>query len=206
MTDEVLGLYQGRPWQEVFGDGFTPDCDAKPYQEPGRRSYADPAISGGGQIYTQVSHIGALLTFLTGREPVEVFARFDNTGANVDVYNVVNVKLEGGAIAGICSTGATRKTKRLLPITIYGTEGVIHLDLFDGTMLFQRMDGASREYPKLTAEELYPCDAPVKNLINVVLGRGKNNSPGELGVAAMKVVDGACQSVRTNSNVKVPWW
>ena len=45
-----------------------------------------------------------------------------------------------------------------------------------------------------------------KNLIDVVLGRDTNRSPGELGLAAMKIVDGACQSVRSNTNVKVPWW
>src|SRR6478672_1729149 len=120
MVDECLGLYQGLPWTEIFGDGFTPDCEPRPYLEPGRRSYADAAIAGGGQIYTQVSHVAALVTYLTGRQAVEVFARFDNTGANVDVYNVINVKLEGGAIVGISSTGASRKTKRMLPVAIYG--------------------------------------------------------------------------------------
>ncbi|MEX0643135.1 MAG: Gfo/Idh/MocA family oxidoreductase [Pirellulales bacterium] len=206
MVDECLGLYQGLPWSEIFGDGFTPDCEPRPYVEPGRRSYADPAIAGGGQIYSQVSHAAALVTFLTGRQAVEVFARFDNTGANVDVYNVVNVKLEGGAIVGICSTGASRKTKRTLPVTVYGTEGVIHLDLFDGTMLYQKMDGTSREYPQITNGELYPKDKPVENLIDLVLNRGTNRSPGILGLAAMKIVDGACRSVRQNSNVQVPWW
>jgi len=206
MVDECLGLYQGLPWTEIFGDGFTPDCEPQPYLEPGRQSYADPTISGGGQIYAQVSHVAALITYLTGRQAVEVFARFDNTGAKVDVYNVVNVKLEGGTLVGITSTGATRKTKRLLPVSIYGTKGVIHLDLYDGTMLFQKMEGESHEYPKLAGEELYPSGKPVENLIDVVLGRGTNRSPGTLGLAAMKIVDGSCRSVRENANVQVPWW
>jgi predicted dehydrogenase len=143
---------------------------------------------------------------LTGRQAVEVFARFDNTGANVDVYNVVNVKLEGGAIVGITSTGATRKTKRMLPITVYGTDGVIHLDLFEGTLLFQKMNGESREFPKLANGELYPSGKPVENLIDLVLMGGTNRSPGTLGLAAMKIVEGACRSVQKNANVQVPWW
>jgi predicted dehydrogenase len=206
MTDECLGLYQGLPWTEIFGDGFTPECEPKPYVEPGRRSYSDAAIAGGGQIYTQVSHVGAYVSYLTGRQAAEVFARFDNTGANVDVYNVINVKLEGGALVGISSTGATRKTKRLLPVTVYGTDGVIHLDLFEGTMLFQKMNGESREFPRLENGELYPMGRPVENLIDLVLKRGTNRSPGGLGLAAMKIVDGSCQSVRQNANVQVPWW
>jgi predicted dehydrogenase len=206
MADECLGLYQGLPWTEIFGDGFTPDCDPRPYVEPNRQSYSDPAIAGGGQIYAQVSHVAAYITYLTGRQAIEVFARFDNTGAKVDVYNVVNVKLEGGAMAGITSAGATRKTKRLLPVVVYGTEGVIHLDLFEGTMLFQKMDGASREYPKLVGDELYPTGKPVENLIDLAMKRKTNQSPGILGLAAMKIVDGSCRSVRQNANVQVPWW
>jgi predicted dehydrogenase len=124
----------------------------------------------------------------------------------VDVYNVINVKLEGGAILGISSTGASRKTKRMLPVAIYGTDGVIHLDLFEGTMLFQKMEGASREYPRLAREELYPMAKPLENLIELVLMPGMNRSPGVLGLAAMKIVDGSCRSVGLNSNVQVPWW
>ena len=30
MADECLGLYQGLPWAEIFGDGFTPDCEPQP--------------------------------------------------------------------------------------------------------------------------------------------------------------------------------
>jgi predicted dehydrogenase len=206
MVDECLGLYQGRPWAEIFGDGFTPDCEPRPYLEPGRQSYADPAIAGGGQIYTQVSHVAAYVTYLTGRQAVEIFARFDNTGAKVDVYDIINVKLEGGTIVGISSTGASRKTKRMLPVTVYGTDGVVHLDLFEGTMLFQKMDGASREYPRLANGELYPTGKPVENLIDLALGRGTNRSPGVLGLAAMKIVDGSCRSVEQNANVQVPWW
>jgi predicted dehydrogenase len=194
------------PWTDIYGDGFTPDCAPSPYLEPGRRSYSDPAIAGGGQIYTQVSHAAAYVTFLTGRQATEVFARFDNTGADVDVYNVINVKLEGGTIVGITSTGATRKTKRMLPVAVYGTEGVLHLELFEGTMTFQKMSGETRHYPRLDNGDVYPMGKPVENLIDLVLGRGTNRSPGVLGLAAMKIVDGACRSARENSNIRIPWW
>ncbi len=207
MMDECLGLYQGLPWVDIFGDGRNPECEPRPYVEPGRRSYADPKIAGGGQIYSQVSHVAAYLTYLTGKQPKEVFARFDNTGAEVDVYNAVNVKLDGGAIAGICSTGATGKSKRMCHVVAYGTKAVISLELFDGTMKFQRLaDGTTREFPALSAEEIYPMAEPSKNLVDVVLKRAENRSPGVLGLAAMKVVEGACKSVQTGCNVKIPWW
>ena len=54
---------------------------ANVYVEPRKGSYNDPAIAGGGQIYCQVSHAAAYLTFLTGHRPAEVFARFSNDGS-----------------------------------------------------------------------------------------------------------------------------
>jgi len=206
MMDECLGLYQGLPWKEIFGDGFNPECQPEPYVEPGRRSYADPLIAGGGQIFSQVSHVAAFLTFLTGQQATEVFARFDNGPANVDVYNVINIKLDEGAIASIASTGSTKKTKRACPVAIYGTDGVLNLDLFDGTMRFQRMDGLTREYPPLSEADAYPMGGPVRHLIELVMKRSDlNPSPGLLGLAAMKIVEGACRSVERHANVQIPW-
>ena len=51
------------------------------YVEPRKGSYNDPAIAGGGQIYCQVSHAAAYLTFLTGLRAAEVYARFDRDGS-----------------------------------------------------------------------------------------------------------------------------
>jgi predicted dehydrogenase len=207
MIDECLGLYQGLPWKEIFGDGRNPECQPEPYVEPGRRSYADPSISGGGQIYAQVCHVAAYLTYLTGKEATEVFARFDNGPVNIDVYNVVNVKLDGGILAGITSTGATGRTKRACPVTVFGSKGVIHLDLFDGTMSFQTMDGNRREFSPLTEAENYPMGDPVRNLLDLITKQTTvNRSPGALGAAAMRIVEGSCRSVQQHTNVSVPWW
>jgi predicted dehydrogenase len=207
MCDECLGLYQGLPWKEIFGDGRNPECEPEPYVEPGRKSYSDPAIAGGGQIFTQVSHVAAYLTFLTNMQATEVFARFDNGPVSIDVYNVVNVKLENGIIASISSTGATGKTRRVCAVTVYGDKGVLNLDLFAGTMSMQSMDGSIREFPRLSESQIYPSGEPVRHLIDLVLKRTTvNRSPGELGFAAMKIVEGACRSVQQRSNVAIPWW
>src|ERR1035438_1803389 len=49
------------------------------YVEPRHGSYNDPAIAGGGQIYCQVSHATAYLTFLTGLRAAEVFRSEEHT-------------------------------------------------------------------------------------------------------------------------------
>lgn len=204
MADECLGLYQGLPWKEIFGDGFNPECVPEPYVEPGRNSYSDPKIAGGGQIFSQVSHVAAYITFLTGQQATEVFARFDNGPAKIDVYNVINLKLSGNAIVNITSTGATGKTRRVCPVCIYGSNAVLNMDLFAGTMTFQKMDGTVREYPPLSETEIYPMGDPVRNLIDLAAKKTTDNrSPGALGLAAMKIVESACDSAAQQTNILV---
>jgi predicted dehydrogenase len=59
MTNPVDNLLRGTNTSPTHGA-------RKFYVEPCRGSYSDPAIAGGGQIYCQVSHAAAYLTFLTG--------------------------------------------------------------------------------------------------------------------------------------------
>ncbi len=56
---------------------------AKSYLEPNKASYSDPSVAGGGQIFTQVSHVAAYLSYLTGQRPASVFAEFDKAGPPV---------------------------------------------------------------------------------------------------------------------------
>ncbi|MCK9589940.1 MAG: Gfo/Idh/MocA family oxidoreductase, partial [Terrimicrobiaceae bacterium] len=59
------------------------------YVEPRTGSYNDPAVAGGGQIYCQVSHAAAYLTFLTGLRPAEVFAHMNFDGSPNDIYDAL---------------------------------------------------------------------------------------------------------------------
>ena len=47
----------------------------------------------------------------------------------------------------------------------------------------------------------YPIYAPTDNLVDAVLGAAPNQSPATLGLSAMKLIEGACESVRTGGNV-----
>ena len=99
------------------------------YVEPCLGSYNDPAIAGGGQIYCQVSHAAAYLTFLTGLRPAGVFARFDRDGSANDIYNALTVTLENGALVSLASTGATPMTERNYEVRIFGSQAILQLEL-----------------------------------------------------------------------------
>src|SRR5712671_823913 len=104
------------------------------YVEPRKGSYNDPAIAGGGQIFCQVSHAAAYLTFLTGLRPAEVYARFDRDGSPNDIYNALTVTLENGALATLASTAATPLCERNYEVRVFGSKAILQLELWRGTM------------------------------------------------------------------------
>ncbi len=175
----------------------------KVYVEPGRGSYNDPAIAGGGQIYCQVSHAAAYLTFLTGLRPAEVFARFDRDGSPNDIYNALTITLENGALVSLASTAATPRSEKNYEVRIFGRKAILQLELWRGTMALTNFENAQTEFPPLAENEIYPAQAPALNFIDTLLGTAANGSPGELGLASMEIIEAACTSARTGHHEKI---
>jgi len=173
------------------------------YVEPCEGSYSDPAIAGGGQIYCQVSHAAAYLTFLTGLRASEVFARFDHDGSRNDIYNALTITLENGALVNLASTGATPLSERNYEVRVFGAKAILQLELWRGTMALIDFAGHRTDLPPLAEGELYPSQSPALNFVDTILGKAPNGSPGELGLAAMEIIEAACESARTNRSEKI---
>lgn len=189
----------------IRGAGAEPThAEEEPYLKPFPGTYSDPKIAGGGQIYTQVSHVAAYLTFLTGVRPSQVFARFHNDGAGMDIYDALNIQMENGCLVSVASTGATSMDRRDFEVRIYGTEGILFLELWQGTMRFIPMVGSTAtDFPALSPNEIYPERAPAANLVECAHNPEANLSPGTLGLAAMEVIEAACLSARTGENITI---
>ena len=67
----VWELFRGNIHLVADAVGFT-------ITPTGTDTYGDPAVSGGGQAIVQVTHSAALLLFMTGLVPVDVFAFMEN--------------------------------------------------------------------------------------------------------------------------------
>jgi len=172
----------------------------KVYVEPRHGSYNDPAIAGGGQIYCQVSHAAAYLTFLTGLRPAEVFARFDRDSSPNDIYDTLAITLENGALVSLASTGATPLAERTYEVRVFGSQAILQLELWRGTMTMVDFSGRRTEYQPLAPDHIYPSHSPALNFIDTILGRALNGSPGDLGLASMEVIEAACESAQTGCN------
>jgi predicted dehydrogenase len=194
MTNPIDKLLRGINNSPTFGMDQV-------YVEPRNGSYNDPAIAGGGQIYCQVSHTAAYLTFLTGLRPAEVFARFDYDGTVNDIYDALTIRMENGALVTLASTAATPLCNRAYEVRIYGEKGVVMLELWQGTMSISDFEGHTREFPPVEPDLCYPARSPALNFIDAVRGDAPNGSPGELGLASMEVIEAACQSAHGGGNI-----
>jgi len=173
------------------------------YVEPRKGSYNDPAIAGGGQIYCQVSHAAAYLTFLTGLRAMEVYARFNRDGSPNDIYNALTITLENGVLVNLASTGATPLCERNFEVRVFGGKAILQLELWHGKMTLVDFADKRIEFKPLTENEIYPSQSPALNFVEAVLGKALNGSPGELGLAAMEIIEAACESAQTNRVEKI---
>ena len=202
-TNLTERLYRGLEWDEAMpGKEEARPEHQRPYLVPGVTSYSDPAIAGGGQIYTQVSHPAAYVSYLTERRPVEVFARFENDGAAVDVYDAIVIVLDDGTLVSLASNGAATPAKMHYELRVHGTGGVLEQELWDGTLSVDGTGGRT-DYEPLPAEDNYPVGAPSANLIDVARGAAENGSPGRHGAFGSVISEAALESVRTGQPVRL---
>ena len=200
-TNLTQGLYRGLEWNQAMpSEDEARSEHQRPYLVPGQTSYSDPAIAGGGQIYTQVSHPAAYVSYLTERQPVEVFARFENDGAAVDVYDALVIVLDDGTLVSLASNGAATAAKMHYELRVHGTGGVLEQELWKGTLTVDGADGLTEHEP---LEDTYPVGSPSANLIDVARGAAENLSPGRHGAFGSVVSEAAIESVRTGRPVSL---
>ncbi len=63
-----------------------------------------------------------------------------------------------------------------------------------GTLRVRRHDGQEESAGPLTPEEGYPRFATARNLVDVILGRDVNRSPGEVGLRCVELIEAAYAS------------
>ena len=203
MSNFTLGFYEGKSFAEAMSGSSGIDASLTPAIEPHRASYSDPATAGGGHIYAQASHVFAYLGFLTGLEPVEISARFANAGTAVDVVNVMHIRFEGGALGSVGSIGTHSDIDRVFEIRVFGTRGMLCLELWKGEFRLRLADGSVEEPPPLNEDEIYPKFLPTFNLVDAALGAAPNLSPATLGHYAMRLIDAACQSAGSSQSIRL---
>lgn len=171
-----------------------------PVTGPGK-AYADPVISGGGQGHLQVTHIAGALFFVTDLKPERVSCFMENWDVAVDVVDALSIKFQprnGHAPIGVIgSTGNLGfGDGGQNDIRVYCESGYLYLDQTQATLYVRRHDGTEEHYGPLPQAEHYPMFATSRNLVDVILGKAANGSPGNIAARVVEVLDAAYRSAK----------
>lgn len=187
-------LYAGAPDTLRKALGYT-------FTSPTAATYSDPALAGGGQGQTQVTHTAALLLWMTGLRLERAFAFVANHELRVDLVDAVALAFEGGALGTMSSTGSLiPEHEELLEYRIFCRYGFVAFDVLAGVATVHTAGGTER-LPDLAPADRYPSWEPVRNLVDIACGGTANGSPGEIGLASVEFVDAMYRSARAQAPV-----
>ena len=174
-----------------------------PLTGPKADTYSNPAISGGGQGQTQITHAMGMVLWATGARAIEVNAKMSNAGLEVDLVDAISYTLDNGAIGTMAATGSIKPGQgEQLELRYYGSDGYLLQQPLTGTLTVQR-DGSAPEVSETPVEDIYPAHATARCLVDLVRGEGENRAPARPAAATVEFLEAAYRSVTENRPIRI---
>ena len=172
--------------------------DDEPFSHRGlvapSKAYSRPDLSGGGHGQTQLTHAIGLVFWLLDVHAVKVSGFMKSHGLAVDLVDALAVEFDGDVVGSFTGIGNARAHKTH-DLQIYGDRGHVEMQVMGRQARVHRYEQRHNS-PEHHAEDCgWPLDGPVRNLVDVVLGRDENHSPGDMGWRAVEVLEAAYRSV-----------
>jgi predicted dehydrogenase len=203
MASPIRDLLQGKPFQV---EGNTGQAGGVLF-EPDPKTWADPAVAGGGYGHAQLSHSTGMLCWLTGLAPQSVYALMSAPGSRVDLYDALSVRFDGGAIGTVSGAGTvppSGMSSYQVDLRIFGSEGLLMLDCERARLDLRRHDGKHRRMELAPDAGAYSCEGPPHNFVDLILGKTSTNwSPGESAMRSVCLLDAAYRSAASGQVEKV---
>lgn len=156
--------------------------------QPDRTTWQDPA-RGGGYAWGQLSHVLALLFWISGLRLRSARAAMRRGGAGVDLHDAAILAFANGALGTLSgSCGIPERRRFEIDIRLYGRAGELTLDLDRERLLLRRHDGEDTVVPVEPGQWTYSCEGPTNALVELAQGRGRNLSPGETGARTVEAI------------------
>ncbi len=192
---EYVLCHMASPTKSLFGGTGAPPSQWTPtIAAPDPATWQAPA-QGGGYAHGQITHSSGLLFWLTGLRAKEVTCRMTSPNSAVDMYNAATIVFANGAL-GTVSGAATLPdgAKYQVDLRIFGSEGVLLLDVERERVEVHRHDGKNQKIDVPANAGDYECDTPPNRFIELIQGQGSNDSPGEVAARSVELLDAMFRS------------
>lgn len=162
MASPLTDLFAGQPMLETADHLFRPPPS----------TWATPGAAG-GYGWGQLTHGLGLLSYITNElAPAEVTAIAGLSPAQVDYYDAATVRFANGA-TGLLSGSATvpKGSGFQLDIRLFGSEGMLLLDIERERLELRRHDGSGETLAIAAGDGVPDAVAPVHRFVDLCLGR-----------------------------------
>lgn len=159
------------------------------------------ADAGGGFAYGQLSHAMGLLFWLTDLRSDTVSAITLNAPSRVDLHDAAITRFTNGAtgvFSGTC--GVPQGHGFEVDIRIYGEGGSLLIDIETERMILKLPDGSREDHSVPPGTWFYSCEGPANALVDVALGNGGNESPGDVGARAVETLHALVASAKAGGS------
>lgn len=191
---EHVTCHMGSATRDLFsGEDFW--FSKKDDVRPDPSTWSDPA-GGGGFAHGQLSHALALVFYITGLRPEEVFAFICRSKTGADLTDAISCRFTNGSTgmfggAGTMPPGSTYQ----VDIRIFGTDGMLLLDIERPRLELHRMNGDRQIIHVDQKPGVYSCVDPLLTFVDLIQGKkAENRSTADLGTAVVEVLDAALRS------------
>ena len=153
-----------------------------------------PALSGGGQAYDSGAHLLNSLCWSVESSVAEVHAFLDNHGGEVDINASINIRFEGGVLAGIVISGNCPSPAGTHMAFIFDN-GRIEIDGWSGGWIRIYEGTKQLESPPITDD--MSASSVDDNFIDAILGRAEPRTDPVNGIIQSELMDAIYESART---------
>jgi predicted dehydrogenase len=200
---EHIACHMGSATRDLFSGEdfwFSKTDDVKP--DPS--TWSDPA-GGGGFAHGQLSHALALLFYITDLHAKEVFSYICSSKTGADLTDAISCRFTNGSTGMIGGAGTMPpKSTYQLDIRIFGTEGMLLLDIERPRLELRSRDGEQLIFHVDRKPGEYACAGPLYNFVDLIQGKEvENRSTADLGVAVVEVLDAALRSAGSGKSQRV---
>lgn len=202
---EFVHSFMASPTKGFFGGTGPVPSDWKPsLVEPDRRTWQDPA-RGGGYTHGQLTHSTALMFWLTGLRAASVTASQAFAQSAVDMYVAADVAFTNGAVGSIGGAATLPDDDKFqIDLRVFGTEGVLLLDVERERAEIRRHDGRRIEVDAPAGAGAYRCDVPPQRFIDLIVGAStENNSPVEVAARSVELLEAIQQSAALGGAIQI---
>lgn len=188
-----VGLFAGNIVPLYRGDADVQREEGVPFASQ-KTTYTSKKV-GGGQLYTQTTHVVSTMLFVTNAIPKSISGFLNDSNEGVDSSNSVIMRTRNKFFATFGSSGAmTDHNNRIEEYKVIGELGHVSLDTCKGTLESQFKSEPLVVHEPLHKELVNPMTETSKALISSFLKRSAVVASGVLGALTVEILEAARRS------------